>query len=109
MSIFEFRTTKEGDVNIGGIVRAPGEDEPLPQKMHGMNPEDVARNKAYEEKEIAFLSHMLDTTEFFGHKWTAGEVIKNPKVHDAVAKKLPEKFRYGKLDEHLKTLAMSTN
>jgi hypothetical protein len=101
MSIFDFMPRKEGDIDKGGIVRSPGQEELKPLEAKGLSQAELAereKNEAYNKKELNFLENFLNQ-----QNWRAEDVLQSQKAKDQI--KLPAWFRYGNLDKHLKTLA----
>lgn len=103
MSVLEFRPEKKGNVKEGGSVRVPGEEEPNVLEAKGLSQLEIehrAENEAYGQKEMLSLAGILEKKG-----WRAADVLENQSAQDKVAKELPPQFRYGKLKEHLATLA----
>jgi hypothetical protein len=111
ISIGGFRDFPPGNIKgkkDDGNTRAPVENEPDPLVAKGLSEPEillVEKNKIYNKKELTFLTDLLASTEFFEKKWKAGEALENPKIREAIVQKLPPRFRYAKLIEHLETLA----
>ena len=92
---------KPGDVDRGGSVRARGESEPFTNERK-LSPEEIKGmedSRAYKLKELKGLESILEKTG-----WTARQVLEYPNLKTKIEPKLPPGFRYGNLDEHLKTL-----
>lgn len=101
MSIFDFMPRKEGDIDKGGIVRSPGQEELKPLEAKGLSQAELAvqeKNEAFNKKELDFLENFLNQ-----QNWRAEDVLQSERVKQNI--KLPPWFRYANLDKHLKTLA----
>jgi hypothetical protein len=101
MSIFDFMPRKEGDINKGGTVRSPGQEEQNPLEAKGLSQAELAvkeQNEIFNKKELDFLENFLNH-----ENWRAADVLLSEKVKQNI--KLPPWFRYGNLDKHLQTLA----